>query len=70
MEEDMMRSESDLIVDALSIHLAETRVVESEEIRPGFIVDLDAEGRIVGVEILDASKQVAPGTALDRPHAA
>ncbi|MCJ2021352.1 DUF2283 domain-containing protein [Methylobacterium sp. E-065] len=65
-----MKSEYDPVVDALYIRLAETCVVESEEIRPGFIVDLDADGRIVGVEILDASKQVAPGAVLEQPHAA
>ncbi|MEL6062834.1 MULTISPECIES: DUF2283 domain-containing protein [unclassified Methylobacterium] len=65
-----MKSEYDPVVDALYIRLADTRVVESEEIRPGFIVDLDEDGRIIGVEILDASKQVAPGAVLDQPHAA
>lgn len=65
-----MKSEYDPVVDALYIRLAESRIVESEELRPGFIVDLDADGRIVGVEILDASKQVAPGAVLDHPHAA
>lgn len=65
-----MKSEYDPSVDALYIRLADARVIESEELRPGFIVDLDAEGRIVGVEILDASKHVAPGGELDRLHAA
>ncbi|CAM2955407.1 MULTISPECIES: DUF2283 domain-containing protein [Methylobacterium] len=65
-----MTSEYDPTVDALYIRLADARVVESEELRPGFIVDLDSEGRIVGVEILDASKHVAPGGELDRPRAA
>ncbi|MCJ2055386.1 DUF2283 domain-containing protein [Methylobacterium sp. J-048] len=65
-----MKSEYDPTVDALYIRLADARVIESEELRPGFIVDLDAEGRIVGVEILDASKHVAPGGELDRLRAA
>ena len=59
-----MKSEYDSTVDALYIRLVEARVIESEELRPGFIVDYDAEGRIVGVEILDASKRVAPGADL------
>ncbi|SFI90296.1 DUF2283 domain-containing protein [Methylobacterium brachiatum] len=65
-----MTSEYDPTVDALYIRLADAHVVESEELRPGLIVDLDAEGRIVGVEILDASKHVAPGGDLDRLRAA
>lgn len=65
-----MKSEYDPAVDALYLTLAEAKVVESEELRPGFIVDYDAEGRIVGVEILDASKHVAPGGELDRLRAA
>ncbi|MCJ2061720.1 DUF2283 domain-containing protein [Methylobacterium sp. J-088] len=65
-----MKSAYGPVVDALYIRLAERCVVESEEIRPGFVTDLDADGRMVGVEILDASEQVAPGAVLDQPHAA
>jgi len=31
-------------------------VKESEEVRPGVIVDFDQEGRMVGIEILSVSK--------------
>jgi uncharacterized protein YuzE len=31
--------------------------MDSEEVADGIVVDYDAEGRIVGVEILDASKR-------------
>lgn len=59
-----MKSAYDSTVDALYIALSTATVVESEEVRPGIIVDVDAEGRIVGVEILDASTRVAPGADL------
>lgn len=59
-----MKSAYDPAVDALYIALSTANVVESEEVRPGIIVDVDAEGRIVGVEILDASTRVAPGADL------
>lgn len=59
-----MKSRYDPTVDALSIRLSESSVVESEEVRPGVIIDFDAEGRIVGLEILDASKHVAAGADL------
>jgi uncharacterized protein YuzE len=32
--------------------------VESEEIRPGVILDYDANNNVVGIEILGLSKQV------------
>lgn len=60
-----MKKAYDPTVDALYIALSTAAVVESEEVRPGIIVDLDAEGRIVGVEILDASTRVAPGADLE-----
>lgn len=43
---------------------AETPVSNSEEIRPGIVFDFDSEGRIVAVEILDASEQLASGADL------
>jgi uncharacterized protein YuzE len=50
--------------DTLYIRLAEGEIVESEELRPGFIVDYDSKGRIVAVEILGASKNVAENPEL------
>ncbi len=44
-------------VDVLRIVLREAPIEESDEEKPGIILDYDGEGRIVGLEILDASKQ-------------
>ena len=44
--------------DTLSIVLAPADVAESNEDRPGVIPDYDAEGNLIGLEILDASKKV------------
>ena len=44
-------------VDVLRIIFRETRVEESDEEKPGIILDYDDEGMIVGLKILDASKQ-------------
>lgn len=43
-------------VDVLVIRFSDQKVVESDESRPGVIIDYDKEGRIVKIEILDASK--------------
>ncbi len=44
--------------DVLYIELRDGRVIETEEFRPGLFVDLDDEGRIVGIELVDASEHV------------
>jgi uncharacterized protein YuzE len=52
--------------DILRIRLTHARIEESEEIQPGLIVDYDAAGNIVGLELLDASDIVhrTPTTAV------
>lgn len=59
-----MKSAYDPAVDALDITLSSATIAESEEVRPGIIVDRDGDGRIVGVEILDASRRIAAGADL------
>ncbi len=48
----------DRSADVLTIRLREGTVAESDEERPGVILDLDADGRVLAIEILDASRQV------------
>jgi uncharacterized protein YuzE len=43
--------------DAIYLNLTDRPIKDSEEVADGIVVDYDAEGRIVGVEILDASKR-------------
>ena len=45
-------------VDALYIQLTETRPSHGVDIEEGVTVDVDAEGHIVGLEILDASERL------------
>lgn len=46
--------------DALAIRFADDKYAESDEVQNGVIFDYDANGKILGIEILDASKKLAP----------
>jgi uncharacterized protein YuzE len=46
--------------NALYFRLDEKAIVESEEVRPGVILDFDKDGRVVGVEFLDIAERVGP----------
>ena len=52
-----MKLKVDKEADALYFRLDEQRIVESEEVCPGVILDFDEEGRVVGVEFLDISSR-------------
>jgi uncharacterized protein YuzE len=54
-----MRIKVDKESDALYFRLDESRIVESEEIRPGVILDYDEKNRVVGVEFLSISKRAS-----------
>jgi len=45
-------------VDVLRIILSNAAVEESDEDKPGVVLDYDKDGNIVGLEILDASKRM------------
>ena len=53
-----MKVTYDQEVDILNIELTDSVIEESDEDKPGVILDYDAEGNIVGIEILDASKRM------------
>ena len=44
--------------DTLSIVLRDGKIAESDAARPGLILDYDKAGRLVSIELLDASEQV------------
>jgi uncharacterized protein YuzE len=57
-----MRVRVDHKADAVYLNLTDHEIAESEEVADGIVVDYDAEGRIVGLEILDASRRTGdPG---------
>lgn len=55
-----MKLKVDRESDALYFRLDDTEIVESEEVQPGVILDFDARGRVVGVEMLHISERAAP----------
>jgi uncharacterized protein YuzE len=56
----------DAKTDTLSIIFkADARVVESDEEKPGVILDYDEQGNLVSLEILDASKRVSEARRID-----
>ena len=44
--------------DTLTIIFTETPIAESDEDKPGIILDYDTKGNLVSLEITDASKRV------------
>ena len=55
-----MRLSYDRESDALFVRFADEPIIESEEVRPGLIVDFDAAGRTVAIEVLDVQEQLTP----------
>jgi uncharacterized protein YuzE len=56
-----VRISHDPEADAVFIKLADEHPVESEEVSPGVVLDFTEDGRVTGIEILFASKTLAPG---------
>jgi uncharacterized protein YuzE len=55
-----MKLTVDREADALYLDLDDAPAAESEEISPGVILDYNAEGKVVGIEMLYLSKRVSP----------
>ena len=51
-----MKLEYDPAADALYVRLNDHPIIESEQIKPGIILDYDEAGNVVGIEVLSASK--------------
>ncbi len=60
-----MKAVYDPHTDTLTLELKAGPVAESDEDKPGVILDYDAEGNLVGVEILDASVRVHDAASMD-----
>jgi uncharacterized protein YuzE len=53
-----MRVRYDDETDTLTITLRDVPIAESDEEKPGVILDYDTEGNLVSIEVLEASKRV------------
>ena len=52
-----MKIEYDQQADAMYIRLRAGDVAESEEVRPGVVLDFDTQGQVLGIEMLNVSKR-------------
>ena len=53
-----MKVNYDAKTDTLTVVFRDVPVAESDEDKPGVILDHDAAGNIVSIEVLDASRRV------------
>ncbi|MBK1707411.1 DUF2283 domain-containing protein [Halochromatium glycolicum] len=52
-----MKLNYDAATDSLYIHLSERASVDSDEIANGVVLDYDADGALIGIDIQHASRQ-------------
>ena len=60
-----MKMRYDEKADALYLRLDDSRIVESEEVQPGIVLDFNADKQVVGIEVLDLRRRV-PNADLKR----
>jgi uncharacterized protein YuzE len=52
-----MKLKVDREADALYLRLDDSRIVESEEVSPGVVLDFNEQNQVVGIEMLNLSKR-------------
>jgi uncharacterized protein YuzE len=52
-----MRLHVDKEADALYLRLDDSKIIESQEVSPGVVLDFNEHNQVVGIEILNLSKR-------------
>lgn len=60
-----MKATYDPKTDTLTLLLKAGLVAESDEGKPGVILDYDSDGNLLGIEVLDASQRVSEARKMD-----
>jgi uncharacterized protein YuzE len=55
-----MRLKIDRENDAVYLRLDDSPIIESEEVQPGVILDFNADGKVIGIELLGMAKRISP----------
>ena len=53
-----MKMRYDEKADALYLRLDDSKIVESEEVQPGIVLDFNADKQVVGIEVLNLKRRV------------
>jgi uncharacterized protein YuzE len=53
-----MKVHFDEQADALYLRLDDSEIIDSEEVKPGIVIDFDAKDQVVGIEILGVKRRV------------
>lgn len=61
----MMKVVYDPEVDVLRIRFSNAPIEESDEDKPGVILDYDRDGNVVGLEVLNASQRIENPRAVE-----
>ena len=62
-----MKVHFDQTTDAIYFRLDDSDIMESEEVKPGVILDFNENNQVVGVEILNVGKRI-PASSLKQIH--
>ena len=55
----MMKLHVDKEADALYLRLDDSKIIESEEVSPGIVLDFDEHNQVVGIEMLHLSQRTS-----------